>query len=63
MQAIVLKALESVALLLKAVDIHEKEAEDAKEAASVAGCEALNKVEDLKKMLGRAREANDMVVW
>ncbi|CAN6452836.1 unnamed protein product [Victoria cruziana] len=59
-KAIVLKALESVALLLKAVDIHEKEAEDAKEAASVAGCEALNKVEDLKKMLGRAREANDM---
>ncbi|XP_031500894.1 kinesin-like protein KIN-12F [Nymphaea colorata] len=59
-KAILLKALESVALLMKEVDIREKEAEDAKEAASVAGSEALNKAEDLKKMLARAKEANDM---
>ncbi|KAL8151575.1 hypothetical protein V2J09_021383 [Rumex salicifolius] len=53
-------AMESVLKLMKEVEIEEEIAQQAKEEAVKGGFEIHAKVEELKKMLNRAREANDM---
>jgi hypothetical protein len=45
---------------MREVELQEKEAEKAKEDASIGGFDTLDKVEELKKMLEHAKEANDM---
>jgi len=49
--------------LMREVELQEKEAEKAKEDASIGGFDTLDKVEELKKMLEHAKEANDMVTF
>ncbi|CAN0892612.1 hypothetical protein LINGRAHAP2_LOCUS17649 [Linum grandiflorum] len=53
-------AVESVMNKMKEVELKEKEAEQAEEEAATAGVDINIRVEELKKMLGHAREANDM---
>uniref|UniRef100_A0A1D1XY56 CUE domain-containing protein n=1 Tax=Anthurium amnicola TaxID=1678845 RepID=A0A1D1XY56_9ARAE len=53
-------AMESIVDMMNEVDLREKEANMAKEAASKAGLDILAKVEDLKEMLKHAKEANSM---
>ncbi|CAN1855336.1 hypothetical protein LINPERHAP1_LOCUS41667 [Linum perenne] len=54
-------AMESVMIKMREVELKEHEAEQAEqEAAAAAGLDIEVQVEDLKKMLGHAREANDM---
>ncbi|GAB4829780.1 hypothetical protein Ancab_019435 [Ancistrocladus abbreviatus] len=53
-------AMESVIGLMRGVELQENAAAEAKEAAARGGEEILARVEDLKKMLGHAKEANDM---
>lgn len=53
-------AVESVMGLIKEVEFQEKAAQAAKEDATRGGLKILEKVEELKKMLNHAREANDM---
>jgi len=48
---------------MREVELQEKEAEKAKEDASIGGFDTLDKVEELKKMLEHAKEANDMVTF
>lgn len=55
--------IESIVDLMRQVDLCEKEASLAKEAASKAGLDILAKVEDLKEMLKHAKEANNMVQY
>ncbi|CAB77773.1 hypothetical protein [Arabidopsis thaliana] len=52
--------MESIMNLMREVELQEKEAEKAKEDASIGGFDTLDKVEELKKMLEHAKEANDM---
>ncbi|XP_010430491.1 PREDICTED: uncharacterized protein LOC104714727 isoform X2 [Camelina sativa] len=52
--------MESIMNLMREVELQEKEAEKAKEDAARGGFDTLDKVEELKKMLERAKEANDM---
>ncbi|CAI9774352.1 unnamed protein product [Fraxinus pennsylvanica] len=52
--------MESVISLMKEVELKEKDAEQAKEAAAKGGFDILSRAEDLKKMLQHAKEANDM---
>lgn len=47
--------------LMREVELKEKEAEKAKEDAARGSVDTLDKVEELKKMLDRAKEANEMV--
>ncbi|XP_059660521.1 uncharacterized protein LOC132306928 [Cornus florida] len=53
-------AVESVISLMREVEDQENAAEQAKEEAIRGGLDILTKVEDLKKMLHNAKEANDM---
>lgn len=53
--------MESVTNLMREVEIQEKDAEKTKEEAAGGGLDTLQKVEELKKMLEHAKEANDMV--
>lgn len=53
--------MESVTNLMRDVEIQEKDAEKTKEEAARGGLDTLQKVEELKKMLEHAKEANDMV--
>lgn len=56
----IFSAMESVVGLIKEVEFQEKAAEQAKEDAAMGGLKILEKVEELKKMLKHAKEANDM---
>ncbi|MQM19534.1 hypothetical protein Taro_052540, partial [Colocasia esculenta] len=60
LQNTLVSAMESVVDMMEEVNLHEKEANLAKEAASKAGLDILEKVEDLKEMLKHAKEANNM---
>ncbi|XP_056168425.1 uncharacterized protein LOC115679231 isoform X2 [Syzygium oleosum] len=53
-------AMESVMDMMKEVEEQEKAAEVAKEEAVMGGLVIFSKVEELKQMLARAKEANDM---
>ena len=61
MQDSLFSAMESVIGLMKEVEFQEKAAQAAKEDATRGGLKILEKVEELKKMLNHAKEANDMV--
>ncbi|XP_038988210.1 uncharacterized protein LOC103705094 isoform X2 [Phoenix dactylifera] len=52
-------ALESVINMVKAVELHEERAKQAKEEVIMAGQDILTKVEDLKQMVKHAKESND----
>ncbi|KAG7652910.1 hypothetical protein ISN44_As01g002340 [Arabidopsis suecica] len=52
--------METVTNLMREVELQEKDAEKSKEEASRGGLDTLQKVEELKKMLEHAKEANDM---
>lgn len=62
MQETLFLSLESLINLMKEVEIEEKAAEQAKMEAALGGSEILINVEELKKMLMHAKDANDMVV-
>ncbi|XP_054778326.1 uncharacterized protein LOC129286369 isoform X2 [Prosopis cineraria] len=53
-------SMESLISLMKEVELQEKAAEQAKMEAALGGSEILINVEELKKMLMHAKEANDM---
>lgn len=53
--------METVLNMMKEVEFQEKEADHAKEEASAGGLDILAKVEDLRQMLHRQREVNDLV--
>ncbi|CAH2039041.1 unnamed protein product [Thlaspi arvense] len=55
-----LTVMESVMNLMKEVELEEKDAEKSAEEAARGGLDTLEKVEELKKMLEHAKEANDM---
>ncbi|KAL1216533.1 hypothetical protein V5N11_030174 [Cardamine amara subsp. amara] len=55
-----LTVMESVMNLMREVELQEKHAEKSKEEADRGGLDTLQKVEELKKMLEHAKEANDM---
>ncbi|CAN8247975.1 unnamed protein product [Cochlearia groenlandica] len=52
--------MESVMNLMREVELEEKDAEKAKEDATRGGLDTLKKVEELRKILGHAKEGNDM---
>ncbi|XVF32621.1 hypothetical protein REPUB_Repub17cG0098000 [Reevesia pubescens] len=54
------QAMQSVMNLMKEVELQEEAAEQAKEEAARGGLDILVKVEELKRMLRHAKEANDM---
>ncbi|XP_074268962.1 uncharacterized protein LOC141592256 [Silene latifolia] len=56
----VYSAMESVTRLMEEVELQENEAEQAKIASSRGGLDILEKVEEIKKTLKHAKEANDM---
>lgn len=53
---------DSLISLMKEVELKENSVEQAKEEAARAGLDTLARVNDLKQMLERAKEANYMVV-
>ncbi|GFP97849.1 hypothetical protein PHJA_001929000 [Phtheirospermum japonicum] len=53
-------AMESVIRLMKQVELKEQIVEQAKKEAALGGKNILDKVEELKRMLQHAKEANDM---
>ncbi|CAL1362039.1 unnamed protein product [Linum trigynum] len=53
-------AVESVMNKMREVELKEKEAEQAEKEAATAGLDIQVQVEELKKMLSHAKEANDM---
>ncbi|EOA40060.1 hypothetical protein CARUB_v10008752mg [Capsella rubella] len=55
-----LAVMDSVTNLMREVELQEKDAEKSKEGASRGGLDTLQKVEELKKMLEHAKEANAM---
>ncbi|XP_020870315.1 uncharacterized protein LOC9325515 isoform X3 [Arabidopsis lyrata subsp. lyrata] len=55
-----LTEMETVTNLMREVELQEKDAEKSKEEAARGGLDTLQKVEELKKMLEHAKEANDM---
>ncbi|KAF8401633.1 hypothetical protein HHK36_012579 [Tetracentron sinense] len=58
---ILFSAMESIINMMREVEILEKAAEQAKEEAVRGGLDVIARVEDLKQMLPRVKEANDMV--
>jgi len=54
--------MDLVVNLMKEVEEKEKVAKQAKEEASSEGIDIYLKIEELKRMLVHAKEANDMVV-
>lgn len=62
MQDSLFTATEAVLKLIEDVEHQEKEAEQAKAAAERGGFDILEKVEERKKMLKHAKEANEMVL-
>ena len=62
-QKTLLSALETVISLMMEVELQEKAAEEAKQEAANGGFERPMRVEDRKRMLQHAKEANDMVVF
>ena len=61
LQDTLLTETESVLRLIEDVEDREKEAEQARAAAARGGFDILEKVEEMKKMLEHAKEANEMV--
>lgn len=61
-QRTLFSAMESVMNMMREVELKEKAAEQAKEEAARGGLDILIKVEELKRMMMHATEANDMVV-
>jgi hypothetical protein len=61
-QKILFSAMERVINMMREVELQEKAAEQAKEEASRGEFDILIKVEEMKQMLARAKEANNMVV-
>ncbi|VVA89815.1 unnamed protein product [Arabis nemorensis] len=55
-----LTVMDSVMNLMKEVELQENDAEKLKVEAAMGGLDTLEKVEELKKMLEHAKEANDM---
>lgn len=55
-------ALESVINMVKAVELCEERAKQAKEEVIMAGQDILTEVEDLKQMVKHAQKSNDKVV-
>ncbi|CAA0160137.1 unnamed protein product [Arabidopsis thaliana] len=55
-----LTEMETVTNIMREVELKEKDAEKSKEEAARGGLDTLQKVEELKKMLEHAKEANDM---
>ncbi|KAI3449606.1 hypothetical protein Pfo_006271 [Paulownia fortunei] len=53
-------AMESVISLMRQVELREQAVEQAKEEAAIGGTGILDKVEELKRMLQHAKDANDM---
>ncbi|KAI3835746.1 hypothetical protein MKW92_033209 [Papaver armeniacum] len=53
-------AMETVINMMKEAELQEEKAELSKKEASFGGLDTLERVEDLRQMLQRAREANDM---
>ncbi|KAI3848035.1 hypothetical protein MKX03_028972 [Papaver bracteatum] len=53
-------AMETVINMMKEAELQEEKAELSKKEASLGGLDTLERVEDLRQMLQRAREANDM---
>ncbi|KAI3869017.1 hypothetical protein MKW98_021830 [Papaver atlanticum] len=53
-------AMETVINMMKEAEFQEEKAELSKKEASLGGLDTLERVEDLRQMLQRAREANDM---
>lgn len=47
--------------MMKEVELQERAAEQAKEEVAKGGLDILMRVEELKQMLGHAKETNDMV--
>lgn len=62
MQKTLFMAMESVMNMVKEVEIQEKAAEEAKKEAEKGDLDILIKVEEIKRMLAHAKEANDMVM-
>ena len=56
-------AKDSLLSFINEVEMKEKSVEKAREEAAHGGLDTLARVEDLKKMLQRAKEANDMVAY
>lgn len=54
-------AMDSIVNFMKAVEIKEQAAEQAKEDATRGCSDVLAKVDEVKHALSRAKEANDMV--
>lgn len=61
-QKTLFSAMERVINMMREVELQEKAAEQAKEEASRGEFDILIKVEEMKQMLARAKEANNMVV-
>lgn len=61
-QKTLFSAMERVINMMREVELQEKAAEQAKEEASMGELDILVKVEEMKQMLARAKEANNMVV-
>ncbi|XP_024017349.1 uncharacterized protein LOC112090398 isoform X2 [Morus notabilis] len=57
---ILFSAMESVINMMKEVELQERAAEQAKEEVANGGLDILTRVEELKQMLGHAKETNDM---
>ncbi|KAI3948235.1 hypothetical protein MKX01_014834 [Papaver californicum] len=53
-------AMETVINMMKEAELQEEKAELSKKEAPLGGLDTLDRVEDLRQMLQRAREANDM---
>lgn len=62
MQKTLLTVMDSVMNLMKEVELQENGAEKSRVEAASGGLDTLEKVEELKKMLEHAKEANDMVI-
>lgn len=62
MQKTLASALESVINMVKAVELCEERAKQAKEEVIMAGQDILTEVEDLKQMVKHAQKSNDKVV-
>ncbi|KAI3863895.1 hypothetical protein MKW98_031487 [Papaver atlanticum] len=54
---------ETVINMMKEAELQEEKAELSKREASLGGLDTLERVEDLRQMLQRAREINDMHIW
>lgn len=61
MKKTLLAVMDTVTNLMKEVELEEKDAEKSELEAARGGLDTLEKVEEFKKMLKHAKEANDIV--